>query len=166
MKGILATWWDTLAESPLAPLFNYAGERLVLQRPFLHNTSTNNALDLLQLRFNTRTEEGKNSKIYNQAIQDIRDAMDCIHLWEDADALIWVYRALEGFIPLLESQEQEALVLLGYFTVVLKNCETRWWMQGWALQIMSYVYQRLDNDHRGWVYEPATEIGWIFPSYI
>ncbi|KAF6805064.1 C6 zinc finger protein [Colletotrichum sojae] len=165
MKGILGTLWDSLSDSPLAPLFEYGTERMVLQRPFLRSASTNGALDMLELRFNARITELKNLKTYNRVIQDIRDATDCIHLWEDADALIWVYRSLEGFIPLLESQEQEALVLLGYFTVVLKNCETHWWMQGWAFQIMSYVYQRLDHDHRIWVYEPATEIGWIFPPH-
>ncbi|KAK6223018.1 C6 zinc finger protein [Colletotrichum tabaci] len=169
MKGLLEILWDTLSTSALAPLLSHGSGRLITQQHSFHPAETDfpptcSSLDEFQARINTQGMDPDTLMAYNRAIEALWGVMDWRRQhWEEADALIWVYRCLVDFIPLLSLQKQEALVLLAHFAVVLKTCETRWWMQGWAIRIISNAYQQLDDEHKIWVYRPATDIGWIIP---
>ncbi|KAL0934372.1 C6 zinc finger domain-containing protein [Colletotrichum truncatum] len=168
MKGILEALWDDLSESALAPLLNYGKERWNLQQnpwqPRFEPQSHADSLHDLYVRISSRVSDADTLAVYARAIEALRDAADWVRFWEGADALVWMYRSLEDFVPLLESRSQEALVVLAHFAVLLNGCEARWWLQGWPVQIMSNVYRQLDDEHRMWIYGPATEIGWIFPT--
>lgn len=158
MKGILETTWDSLPNSPLAPLINLGSKRVILQQPNFRLkrdiTYISTSLDGLQVRLNSQEMDLADLQTYNKVIDALRDATSLVHLWEVPDAMFWVYRSLEYFAPLLESRTQEALVLMAHFAVLLKSCETKWWTQGWAARIMSGVYQHLDDDHKLWIYGP------------
>ncbi|KAH9237506.1 hypothetical protein K456DRAFT_1354198 [Colletotrichum gloeosporioides 23] len=168
MNGILRHSWGSLSDSPLAPLLNHGAERWVFQQQLsqaeLGYLSPDSSLDELAARLNAEVADVTELVVYARVIDMLRDATQWVHLWEGADALVWIYRSLEDFIPLLELRTQEALSVLAHFAVILKRCENQWWLQGWAVQIMSGVYQQLDYDHKHWIYRPAAEIGWIFPN--
>lgn len=168
MNGILRNSWGGLSDSPLAPLLNHGAERLLFQQrlsqPEMAYQLGDSSLDELAARLNAEVADLSELVVYARIIDMLRDATQWVHLWEGADALVWIYRSLEDFIPLLELRTQEALAVLAHFAVIVKRCETQWWLQGWAFQIISGVYRQLDHDHKYWIYRPAAEIGWIFPQ--
>ncbi|GKT56773.1 C6 zinc finger domain-containing protein [Colletotrichum tofieldiae] len=168
MKGLLDDLSENISKSTLAPLVSYGAERWAFQQhhdqPELDFQQNKEPLDDFQALLGNRNLESDTLAVYNKVIERLRDASKYVHVWEGADALVWIYRSLEDFIPLLELRKQEALVLLAHFAVVLSRCETQWWLHGWAYHIMSSVYRNLDEDHKIWVYGPANEIGWVFPQ--
>ncbi|KAL3293622.1 C6 zinc finger protein [Colletotrichum asianum] len=147
MNGILRHSWGSLSDSPLAPLLNHGAERWMFQQQ-LSQAETgyqlpDSSLDELAARLNAEVADLAELVVYARVIDML---------------------SLEDFIPLLELRTQEALSVLAHFAVILKRCENQWWLQGWAVQIMSGVYQQLDHDHKHWIYRPAAEIGWVFPN--
>lgn len=76
---------------------------------------------------------------------------------------MWIYRYTDSFLPYLKLPTQEALAILAYFCIMVKKVETQWWLQGWANRIMSEIYDRLDEEHRTWIYPAIEEIGWVPP---
>ncbi|OHW90251.1 C6 zinc finger domain-containing protein [Colletotrichum incanum] len=168
MKGLLDDLSENISKSSLAPLISYGAERWAFQQHHdqseLEFQRNREPLDDFQALLSRRNLESDTLAVYNQVIERLRDANKCVYVWEGADALVWIYRSLGDFVPLLGAKKQEALVLLAHFAVILNRCETQWWLHGWAYHIMSSVYQNLDEDHKMWVYGPANEIGWVFPQ--
>lgn len=169
MKGLLENLWDSISKSSLVPLLSHGIKRWTLQQhPDQHelkNQGNNGSLNNIQARLSSQDLGSDTLAAYNKIIERLHDARRCMTSWEGTDALVWIYRSLEDLIPRLALKEQEALVLLAHFAVVLKSCETQWWLHGWSHQIMSGIYQKLDEDHKMWVYGPAAEIGWVFPQH-
>jgi hypothetical protein len=87
-------------------------------------------------------------QIYDETMNSLRSAACYSINWEGIDAFIWIYRCIDGFLPLLQLLTQEALVILAHFCVMIKKSETQWWMQGWTNRIMSEGYGRMDGEHK------------------
>ncbi|OHF01557.1 C6 zinc finger protein [Colletotrichum orchidophilum] len=161
MEGLLDDLSQNTSKSTLAPLISYGAERRAFQQhhdqPELDSQQSKEPLDDFHALLGNLNLESDILAMYIEVIKRLRDASKGVHVWEGADALVWIYRSLEDFTPLLEVREQEALVLLAHFAVVLNSCGTQWSLHGWAYHIMSSIYQNLDEDHMTWVYEPANE---------
>ncbi|KAH6879862.1 C6 zinc finger protein [Thelonectria olida] len=153
-----------ISESPLAPLLKFGAERWELQCPStVTDIYRNDMLCELQNRINVHVEDPGRLCIYTETINSLRSAAYCSINWEGADAFVWIYRCIDGFLPLLELSTQEALAILAHFCVMVKKAETQWWLQGWADRIISEVYRRLDAEHKAWIHRPAEEMGWVAP---
>ncbi|RSL52169.1 hypothetical protein CEP54_011043 [Fusarium duplospermum] len=76
------------------------------------------------------------------------------------DILTWVIIA-EDLLPLLADEEQEALVVLSYFCVLLNRLTHQWWLDGWVHHLMDKIYAALYEEHRTWMIWPMEEIGWL-----
>ena len=58
----------------------------------------------------------------------------------------------------LKSQQPISLVILAYFSVLVKTLEYEWFMQGWADHMLEGVAELLGEEYRHWLDWPAEEI--------
>lgn len=79
------------------------------------------------------------------------------------EPLLWLYKVADDLVPLLKSPTQEAVAIFAHFSLLLKQHESQWWLQGWAIHIISQAYSVLDEAHRSWISMPMKEIGWKAP---
>ncbi|OKL58809.1 hypothetical protein UA08_05738 [Talaromyces atroroseus] len=70
----------------------------------------------------------------------------------------WVYRTEEDFVLCLKNQQPISLIILAYFSVLIKTLEYEWFMQGWASHILEGVGERLRIEYRHWLDWPAEQI--------
>lgn len=71
----------------------------------------------------------------------------------------WLYRLGNEYIQNLQRKEQIALVVYGYFALLLKELEVFWFMEGWAEHIILGIDQFLDEEHRAWTEWPKEQLG-------
>lgn len=72
----------------------------------------------------------------------------------------WLYRTSEDFSLRLRQKEPVALVILAYYTVLLKELDLDWFMSGWVPHIMSGIHCSLPKDYRIWLQWPMEQTGW------
>ena len=77
------------------------------------------------------------------------------------DAMIWLFRVSGDLVPLLKVPTQEAVAIFAHYGLLLKRHEREWWLQGWGDHLISRAYELLDEEHKGWIPWPMTEMGWI-----
>lgn len=73
----------------------------------------------------------------------------------------WLYRLGNEYIQYLQRKEQIALVVYGYFALLLKELEVYWFMEGWAEHIIMGIDQFLDEEHKAWLEWPKEQLGLI-----
>lgn len=74
---------------------------------------------------------------------------------ETSAGLGWLVSVDEEFVRLLEGNCQEALVVLGWFCVLLDELRAMWWAEGWAVKILNGVEGLLDEFWVEWVRWPC-----------
>lgn len=152
---------DALTGS-LSPLITVAAEKWNLQRPDLMTAMwKNDILCELQKRINTSVADVATLKIHNDMVNSLRSATNSSSDWEATDVFLWIYKSTDGFLGLVEAENQEAMAILAHLCILIKRAETQWWLQGWANRIMSEVHGRLDEQHRPWIQKAAEDIGWF-----
>lgn len=71
------------------------------------------------------------------------------------DVLIgWLYRRPEEYVHRFERKEPRAMIILAYWTVLLKYMETTWFMEGWTAHVLSGIEAFLHGDYRPWIEWP------------
>ncbi|KAI9932448.1 hypothetical protein ASPWEDRAFT_46974 [Aspergillus wentii DTO 134E9] len=153
---------DTLWAGPLAPIFTIRGRRSRIRstrsiegRRFMQ--------DLEQLiREDVRDE--RDLHVYLHTIHEMStcfpddDAQD-IQVFETDDVFSWLLQVSHEYLDFLKEQRPIALVIFGYFCVLLRQLEWTWWMQGWSTHLLSKIYEVLDQEHRYWLQWPLEQIG-------
>ncbi|KAG6356171.1 hypothetical protein INS49_015558 [Diaporthe citri] len=102
------------------------------------------------------------------ALEQIRPA--CEAMWgktpdeplerdQESSVYAWLYRLGNEYIQCLQRKEQIALVVFGYFALLLKELEVFWFMEGWAEHIIMGIDQFLDEEHRTWLEWPKEQLG-------
>ncbi|KAI9150569.1 Acetyltransferase BOT5 [Paramyrothecium foliicola] len=85
--------------------------------------------------------------------------------FSDTDRMIgfidWLFDLSDGYFKLLRDGDSEALCVLAYFTVLIKQLEVYWWAEGWAIHLIRRIYMVLDTEHRFTIRWPIEEIGWV-----
>ncbi|KAL0943392.1 uncharacterized protein CTRU02_201278 [Colletotrichum truncatum] len=153
---------------PLKPIITYATERFFTARD---DSSTHpEALDSLRKLINANCKDQNLLRIYNYAIDELRHPLSLAlrsdgHGMDILDMFIWKYFVSDKFLPLLKMPEvnQEAVVIYAHFCIVLKRLESQWWLQGWAMHLISQAWALLDQDHKLWIQWPMEELGWVPP---
>jgi hypothetical protein len=109
-------------------------------------------------------EDEQRRRIYDTALDALNQTFGVFYEVSGqrdlVDIFSWVVLA-EDFLPLLADEEQEALVVLSYFCVLLNKLSRQWWLDGWANDLMDKIYVALDEEHRTWMIWPMEEIGWL-----
>ncbi|KAK2006640.1 hypothetical protein LZ32DRAFT_611102 [Colletotrichum eremochloae] len=154
---------------PLTPLLTYAKERFFAARD--DSRAERGALESLRQRVNDSVIDGDLLRIYNLAIDELRHPMSlALHDggrdMDIVDIFIWKYFVSDEFLPLLKAPgaNQEAIVIYAHFCIVLKRLESQWWLQGWAMHLISQAWELLDESHKPWIQWPMDELGWAPPT--
>lgn len=112
-------------------------------------------------------DEGERSA-YLSAINDLFEIMDEVYEKRAAGQpgvsimhllVGWLYRRPEEFVNRLERKEPRALVVLGYWAVLLKYMGSSWFMEGWGEHVLSGISRNLNPDFRPWIEWPLQKIG-------
>ena len=164
--GVIQAESETISSSPLVALFQ-------------HNLQEENFLRSLPVDINESFIELENNiDIYNRSYpircRTLREAVSKLKrsyilvYGEDRPSsnaircvFTWLYHTSDDFLKLLKETDQEALCILGYFCVLLKQQENSWWIEGWATYLVSKIYSQLDELHRLWIRWPIEQIGWV-----
>lgn len=74
---------------------------------------------------------------------------------------IFLYKASDDYFNLIKDHDKEALCILAFFCALMNHLEHYWWMEGWALRLISRIYASLDDIYRFWIRWPIEEMGWV-----
>lgn len=77
----------------------------------------------------------------------------------------WLFDVSDTYLKLLKEADNEALCVFAFFSVLLKDFESYWWVEGWAVHIISKIYDLLDEEYRLWIRWPIEEIGWVCTTH-
>ncbi|KAL4903753.1 hypothetical protein BDW74DRAFT_185859 [Aspergillus multicolor] len=79
---------------------------------------------------------------------------------ETSDVFMWLMRVPRDFLVLLKGHQPHAMIILGYFCVLIHQLEWMWWMKNWGRHILSQIYHLLPGPlHRAWLQWPMEQVG-------
>ncbi|KAL1617231.1 hypothetical protein SLS56_011094 [Neofusicoccum ribis] len=70
----------------------------------------------------------------------------------------WLYRMEQEFIHCLQQKHPLALIILAYFSPLLKSMETIWFMKGWAEHIITGVHGFIEESYWSWLFWPVGQL--------
>jgi hypothetical protein len=153
---------ESLHSGPLGIIFSVHQQFYSLpatQHEFLEN-----------LRFfilnEVKDSHGDKSEVYNAAIDHLSHCFTiCLDKGcrlETADVFLWLLRVPHDFLLLLKGHQPHALVIVGYFCVLLHQLEWMWWMKNWGTHILSQIYHLLPEPiYKAWLQWPMEQIGFV-----
>lgn len=152
-----------LHDGPLGPLFTIGQRRVQAQASSSAHTDY---LCELQRLVNEATTNSDEIDTYNQSINSLRLTFNVVFnkqpdTYEDTDVFVWLYKLSDHFLELLSQKKPEALVILAHFSVLLKQLDDRWWINGWSTRLISQIYRALGEEYRLWIVWPIREVGWV-----
>lgn len=65
--------------------------------------------------------------------------------------MTWVYLVDEAFIEALKTKHKIALIILGYFGVLMKSLKGYWFMEGWGDHVLSELREILGPVYHEWL---------------
>ena len=74
-------------------------------------------------------------------------------------SFLWPVLASDEFVMCLKNGCPEALIVLGFYGVLLGNVELKWCMEGWPIHIVRAVEINLREEWRRWVDWPLETLG-------
>ncbi|KAK7424472.1 hypothetical protein QQX98_000437 [Neonectria punicea] len=73
----------------------------------------------------------------------------------------WLFAISDGYLKLLKDMDNEALCILAYFSILLRELEKYWWIEGWGVHLIKRIYHMLDDQYRLYIRPAVEEIGWV-----
>lgn len=73
----------------------------------------------------------------------------------------WLFEISDEYLTLLKEGDTDALCVLAYYSVLLRDLEKYWWMQGWSTHLIKRIYLMLDEEHRLSIRWAIEEMGWV-----
>lgn len=70
----------------------------------------------------------------------------------------WLYRLPEEYIELLKLKEPCALVILAYWSILLRYMRSIWFMHGWDIHVIDGIARTLPWDRKEWISWPVRRI--------
>ncbi|KAL4756468.1 Zn(II)2Cys6 transcription factor [Aspergillus foveolatus] len=113
-----------------------------------------------------KDSHGDESEVYNAAIDHLSHCFTiCLDKGcrlETAEVFLWLLRVPQDFLLLLKGHQPHALVIVGYFCVLLHQLEWMWWMKNWGTHILSQIYHLLPGPiYKAWLQWPMEQIGFV-----
>ena len=115
----------------------------------------------------TQTGESSRGQIYIDALEKLlqmfEEAYQCRSAGKDGINLMpfaigWIYTRPEEFIGLLEAKEPLSLVVLAYWSILLKFMGSSWLMIGWDRHVISGIRECLSLEFHQWIEWPVSII--------
>ncbi|PWY90416.1 hypothetical protein BO94DRAFT_555577 [Aspergillus sclerotioniger CBS 115572] len=153
---------EALKNGPLASMFS-ARARNRISEPVPQHQVLENLRNLVM----ADVQEEHTANICNIVIDEMnRPFILCLERnlrLETADVFIWLLRVPHEFLLLLKDYQPLAMVIVGYFCVVLHQLEWMWCMRGWSTHLLSQIYNQLSPAYRAWIRWPIEQIGFLPP---
>ena len=166
VQSVMHTESKTISLSPLAAIFQDISE----QGNSLQSLPIDINESLIELENNidiySRDYPTKYQTLY-KAVSELKRSYRLVYGGDQQSrnmvryVFIWLYHISDDFLKLLKETDNVALCILGYFCVLLKQVENNWWIEGWAIHLLSQIYSQLDELHRSWIRWPIEQIGWV-----
>ncbi|KAH8588277.1 hypothetical protein B0O99DRAFT_677554 [Bisporella sp. PMI_857] len=152
-----------LQDGPLGPLLAAGARRARIQASSSAHTDH---LRELQSLVNEAPASSDEIQTYNLSIDSLRLTFNVVFkkppdTYEATDVFVWLYKLSDHFLELLSQRKPEALAILAHFSVLLKELDDRWWINGWSERLISQIHGVLGEEHRLWIVWPIREIGWM-----
>ena len=115
------------------------------------------ALDTLASTIDQYTSDEADKEIYHEALRYLRASFAIVAANPEHESIVMVWANLldPRFFPYVKRREPMALILLAYWTVMLRTYKDRWWVGGLSMTILRHVavfltslderYQELKN---------------------
>ncbi|KAG9228599.1 hypothetical protein BJ875DRAFT_233239 [Amylocarpus encephaloides] len=173
LKGtysLIGSSWDILSNGPFGPMFRAGGRRSELREEAANNFPIEqDPTQEIRHQLDISGLEDETYDLCTQATNELRKSFALLihdpnpEYQEFGDAFIWLFRVNNGYLDLLRKGCQSAIAIFGYFCVLLKSVDHKWWMEGCSSRFLSQIYNMLDEEHRLWIRWPIEEIGWVPP---
>ncbi|KAI5460562.1 putative C6 transcription factor [Mariannaea sp. PMI_226] len=169
MDALIDEAESAIRNSPVSLIYRTTDESLDFWKA--HSPEDNEALNQLEvgIRSLTSREERKQA-----VLQEAMDALKRSYTFSSTrfsehDKLrgfyTWLFKISDEYLELLKNADNEALCVLAYFSVLLKQLERYWWLEGWGVHLIRRIYMLLNDEYRLWIRWPIEEIGWVPESY-
>ena len=106
--------------------------------------------------------QGHDKALYTLAISSLKSSFRTV-ADEGNDnphvALEWANTLPEEFVRLIRERQNLALVVVGYYCVVLERAPQVWWLRGWSKELFSIIWRNIDHTYQGTLEWPREKIG-------
>ncbi|OQE13660.1 hypothetical protein PENSTE_c050G01178 [Penicillium steckii] len=157
-----------LGEGPLAPLF-ILGYRKSLAWEARPAYNPQFLVDLRQVLEET-VQDPSELQCYRESIENLGKSFATIseigsQSCETTDVFMWLVRSHDHYLYLFHQRKPEALVIFGFFCVIIRELDWTWWMQGMGSHLLQGIYIHLGEEHRCWLHWPMQQLGLVPPCY-
>ncbi|KAF4984020.1 hypothetical protein FZEAL_725 [Fusarium zealandicum] len=73
----------------------------------------------------------------------------------------WLHRVSDDYLALLKKVDEDALCVLAFFCVLLRELEKFWWFEGWSVHLIGRIFALLKDEYRLRIRWPIEQIGWV-----
>ena len=154
VDAIIQTADPSIMDGPLQPLLRHHrvegegegnGRDVEDQVRNLVSSSVLSALDVLAPEIDHRVSSNADRIILHAALGLLRTSFAIVAVNPEHESIVMVWSNLleAEFFPFVKRREPMALVLLAYWTVLLKTFRDRWWVGGLSTTILKDVVRRL-----------------------
>lgn len=104
---------------------------------------------------------GRDTEVYTQAISALKSVFHGLDTDRENPhiALQWAHTLPKEFVDLLLQRRNFALVIVGYYCIVLDALKDVWWLSGWGRDLFGVVVTNTDPSCRDVLEWPRQMIG-------
>ncbi|OBT58442.1 hypothetical protein VE04_01713 [Pseudogymnoascus sp. 24MN13] len=132
----------------------------IFPAPHSHTGALPTATEAAFARLNDMNH-GRDTAVYTLAISTLKSVF--YNLETDRDnphiALQWAHTLPKEFLDLLHQRQNLALVIVGYYCVVLDALKEVWWLNGWSKNLFGVILSNTDPSYRDVLEWPIQMIG-------
>lgn len=96
-------------------------------------------------------EPSQDAATYTHAISSLKSVFRQLEDGKTDDPNVvgvWIERLLDSFIRLLKERQDLALVIVGFYCVILARVPQVWWLRGWSNGLFGVVWKGVDPRYR------------------
>jgi hypothetical protein len=106
--------------------------------------------------------QGHDTALYTLAIDSLKSVFGTLANGRSDDphlALEWVNTMPDDFVRLITQRQSLAMVILGYYCVVLDRVPQVWWLRGWSKGVFSVIWKDIHHPYQDTLEWPKKMIG-------
>jgi hypothetical protein len=132
----------------------------IFPAPHSHTGALPTATEAAFARLNDMNH-GPDTAVYTLAISTLKSVFYDLETDRDNPhiALQWAHTQPKEFLDLLHQRQNLALVIVGYYCVVLDALKEVWWLNGWSKNLFGVILSNTDPSYRDVLEWPIQMIG-------
>ncbi|KFZ11825.1 hypothetical protein V501_04566 [Pseudogymnoascus sp. VKM F-4519 (FW-2642)] len=132
----------------------------IFPAPHSHTGALPTATEAAFARLND-LNHGRDTAVYTVAISTLKSVFYDLETDRDNPhiALQWAHTQPKEFLDLLHQRQNLALVIVGYYCVVLDALKEVWWLNGWGKNLFGVILSNTDPSYRDVLEWPIQMIG-------